>query len=638
MIVPMKMISIVVLDSLRVASLEQLRNVGVLHLHSAEPSGEELSRLEELRAHFERALVLMPAGEKKGVKPEADLAACTQAADRVLALTERLRELKEELSRLERSKVTIADWGDFRPADVIELAQKGIRLRLFSMRKDEFAALPGELPVFTIKETKKNALVAVVQLQSAGAAEAGTVDADAAEVDTAIPGIETPLPQAGLSEIHEDMERARSELADIDEQWARLSESQALIQSGVHKLDVLIEFESARAGMGVDGPLAYITGYAPAETVADLEETARAQGWALLVQEPDEEDPVPTLVKTPRWIGIIQPVFDFLGTVPGYREFDISFWFLLFLSIFFAMIIGDAGYGVLFLGLSIFARLKLKKAPAEPFFLLFVFSACTIIWGSLTGTWFGARQLVGPGSPLSMLVVPTIASFPSTGVDSGEMIKQICFMLGTLHLTIAHIKSFVRNLPRLRAFAQLGWLSVVWGMYFLIQVFVMARDFSEPAIGLLPGISLMHAFLVPVAFGLLLVILFGEQKGSFLKGVGLGLAWFPLRLLNAVTAFSDVVSYIRLFAVGLATVKVAEAFNVMALGVGFGGPLTGVGAALILFLGHALNIAMGSLSIIVHGVRLNVLEFSTHIGMEWTGIPYKPFRNSEVGLARIEEE
>ena len=97
--------------------------------------------------------------------------------------------------------------------------------------------------------------------------------------------------------------------------------------------------------------------------------------------------------------------------------------------------------------------------------------------------------------------------------------------------------------------------------------------------------------------------------------------------LDSISAFSDIISYIRLFAVGLATVEIAKSFNSMAAGLGDGAAGI-IGGILILIFGHTLNLAMGGLSVIVHGVRLNMLEFSGHLGIEWTGIPYKPFKGS----------
>jgi V/A-type H+-transporting ATPase subunit I len=97
-------------------------------------------------------------------------------------------------------------------------------------------------------------------------------------------------------------------------------------------------------------------------------------------------------------------------------------------------------------------------------------------------------------------------------------------------------------------------------------------------------------------------------------------------ILATINTFADTISYIRLFAVGLATLAVAQSFNDIALQIGFGNIFAGLGAALILFVGHALNIALAAMAVIVHGVRLNMLEFSGHVGNTWSGYQYTPFR------------
>ncbi len=616
MIVPMKKVSLVVLDSDRERSLEKLQDTGVLHLQVAEGQSEEITQLEEQRTSLERTLLLLSQGKTSPVGDAPDglsggnAERALEIAGKVYALSDRERGLKEELNRLKRNRLALLDWGDFEPSEIQELEESGIHVRLFTLTEAEFASLPEEISVAVIKQDRGTRLVAVI---SAGDRPS-------------ISGSEMPLPADSLSKTESLIRQAEGELDEIQTEWSALTVFRNLVQRGMEEVEAQIEFEQARVGMGVDGALAFIEGFAPSDLVETLQSRARQEGWAIIIEDPGEEDPVPTLVRNPKWIRIIKPVFDFLGTIPGYREYDISFWFLLFLSLFFAMIIGDAGYGLLFLGLTVFTRIKLKKAPAEPFFLLSVFSACTMIWGAMTGTWFGARALVSESSFLSVFVIESIASFPKSGIDSAEVVKYLCFVIGAIHLSIAHIRNIVRYLPHIRAFAEVGWLSVVWGMFFGIQIIVLNRDGTGPVFNWLANISLMDAALFLVVGGLALVALFAEQRNNFFKGVGRGLAWLPLKLLDSIGAFSDVVSYVRLFAVGLATVKVAESFNQMAAGVGFGFP-AGIAAALILFLGHALNIVMGCLSIIVHGVRLNMLEFSGHLGMEWTGIPYRPFRN-----------
>ena len=129
--------------------------------------------------------------------------------------------------------------------------------------------------------------------------------------------------------------------------------------------------------------------------------------------------------------------------------------------------------------------------------------------------------------------------------------------------------------------------------------------------------------------GLVLVILFGAQAPgqSFGKGIKAGLGGAFTTFLNTISAFGNVMSYIRLFAVGMASLAIAQSFNGMASPMlkGWAFPA----GILILVIGHGLNIIMGMLSVVVHGVRLNLLEFSGQLGMEWAGIPYEPFRKND---------
>ena len=122
------------------------------------------------------------------------------------------------------------------------------------------------------------------------------------------------------------------------------------------------------------------------------------------------------------------------------------------------------------------------------------------------------------------------------------------------------------------------------------------------------------------------MILFTSPVKNIIQGIGAGLGDFLLKLVNS---FADIVSYIRLFAVCLAGVAIADAFNQIAISIGSGNVLNGLLSIIVLFAGHTLNLVMGILAILVHGVRLNVLEFSGHLDMEWSGVKYSPFKRNE---------
>jgi len=151
---------------------------------------------------------------------------------------------------------------------------------------------------------------------------------------------------------------------------------------------------------------------------------------------------------------------------------------------------------------------------------------------------------------------------------------------------------------------------MLWLAYFIAKTLILGQSFPQAAKWLLiigPG----------------LIILCTNPSRNIFKTVSQGLGGF---LIHVVSSFTDVVSYIRLFAVGAATVAVADAFNQMASGIGHGNLLAGLLTAVVLLFGHTLNILLCAMAVLVHGVRLNVLEFSSHLNMEWSGVEYTPFK------------
>jgi V/A-type H+-transporting ATPase subunit I len=273
---------------------------------------------------------------------------------------------------------------------------------------------------------------------------------------------------------------------------------------------------------------------------------------------------------------------------------------LVFLSLFFGILIGDAGYGIVYLGLTAWFQKKKGRVPAvkQACLLMYVFSSCAVIWGVLTGTFFGQAWLKQRG---------IFGLDPA--LNDPRFMQTVCFMLGALHLSIAHGWRAVRKLPSLSALSDIGWICILWTAFFLAKALILGDAF--PWEGKLLLIS-----------GLLLVVLFASPQRNVLKAIGSGLGTIALSLVNN---FTDVVSYVRLFAVGLAGVAIAEATNAMAAGFGSGFLAAAAGVLVIVF-GHALNIVLGPMSVLVHGVRLNVLEFSSHASVTWSGIAYAPLK------------
>ncbi|MDY7032473.1 MAG: ATPase, partial [Thermodesulfobacteriota bacterium] len=168
--------------------------------------------------------------------------------------------------------------------------------------------------------------------------------------------------------------------------------------------------------------------------------------------------------------------------------------------------------------------------------------------------------------------------------------------------------------PSLSFLSELGWMALVWGIYWIARFLVLSEEMNPL------GLSLTIA-------GMSLVVLFGSQgKDGLIRGFVKGLTDLPINALTGIGSLSDLVSYIRLFAVGLATKEVAVAFNNMAADAGFEGAVSIMIAVFILIFGHTINIMLAAMAVLVHGIRLNLLEFSRHLNIEWSGIPFRPFK------------
>ncbi len=408
------------------------------------------------------------------------------------------------------------------------------------------------------------------------------------------------LPRKRLSALEADLKAAEQQIAADTRRLASADEKPIL--ASFPELGDRIAFAAAKELMAESGAVAYVSGWVPETLVAKLRESSSANGWGLLLRDPAEGEIPPTLVEPPKLFRPMKALFDGLGIAPAYTEADVSVPFMCYFSIFFAMLVGDGAYGAIFLAGTLAMR---KKLPRSWFVLLTVFSSATVLWGLLSNTWFGAQ-------------IPACRDWPTVtwlADPSYHNMMLLCFTIGVSHLMLARLWNGICKLPDSTAIAEFGWAGVLFFMYLV----------TNSIVGIFAGIP-TWAFYV---FGVSLVAVFGfSVKPSELKTRGAELGMLPL---NIMSALGDIISYVRLFAVGLASVKVAENFNMMATDLVAGEQslwlkaLLCVAMVAILLVGHVLNLAMAGLSILVHAVRLNTLEFSNHKGVSWAGYAYRAF-------------
>ena len=600
MIVKMKKMTLLCTPATREQTLDSLRELEVVHVeHVKAPEG---SKLEEARNHLH---YVQRAKEVLEARPEADPTGkdADQLVDTVWQLIHREKELKETLQSLQHEETRIVPFGDFDPRKIEALNEKSLFIRLYEFQLKSMPEIPKGVAISEISRSKNNAYVMATGRE-----------------EFSIPAHEVRLPDRSLSQIRHHIEKTEQGLKDTDAQFLQYAGDRALVdQIADHAADGVTYLE-VECGMGTADAVVYLKGFYPVDREDDIVAAAQENGWGYQLEEVGDDDEPPTLLRNPKWVSPVKAVLDVIGVVPGYKELDVSALFLIFLSIFFAFLIGDAGYGLLFIGLSMFGKFKTKgNAAAQPGLnLLLIMSTCCVIFGALTGNYFGI--------PIDSLPAPlqSLTNDFMTGLSaesglrdanaSANNVMFICFVLGAVHITIAHVWNFIRKINSTACLADLGWILSTWSLFFLVLDLVIGAD--NVVIPMLPS-NILYSMLGTGAVLILISIL--TQKDYF------GVVTLALDLINN---FVDIISYVRLYAVGAASLAIAVAFNEMAAGVGFKG-LASLGAAFILFLGHGLNIILCAMGILVHGIRLNTLEFSGHAGVEWGGRHFIPFKKNE---------
>ncbi|MFP4140619.1 MAG: V-type ATP synthase subunit I [Phycisphaerae bacterium] len=608
MIAPMKKVYVAACRRDRDALLQAVRELGMVHVEPVDPdravADEQTSqRLDMLN----RAAVVLdnvePTGNAPDISPE-DAAAEVMSIDR--ANTERNTRLVALHRQIEELRI----WGDVTLDQLDAIEQSGLALHFVELPAEQVDQLEGQcVQPLEGDEVRGEVLVAVVT----NADRTPELPDDAQLLEK--PPRDRPSIRAEAAEIDEAMKQDARRLGEL----ANLKDS---IRERAFEAEQSAEFVATERS-GIDHEAIYaIQGWVPAAEVDRLSDdlSARDVNAGVCVMDPEEDEQPPTLIRYPRWARPIRSLLNMLGTNPGYREFDPSPFFMLAMPIFTAMLVGDAGYGLIFTIIGLLAYGKLARSGnKETGQLVVIFSLTTVLWGVLTGNAFGVGpgQMMGAGGLWAAMggAWQHIAVWwrPEAQAEEGRnLIMQISFIIGCVHLVLAHLKQAIMILPDQRGIAEIGWIGFIFGMFTLVWLMFF------PEAKLFPGMVTLWILLGSFA----LIALFTSPSRNPLKRVGMGILG---NLMGIPGAFGDMLSYIRLMAVGLASYYIASAFNDLAVGMLDASMWALPATILVLVLAHSLNIALCLIAIFAHGVRLNMLEFSMNAGVQWAGYPYAPF-------------
>ncbi len=584
MIVPMKKVLLLAVASEKEAALDALRDAGVMQITTTGTTTRKTDYAATTLA-FGRKVSAVLKNTAAGLEniPECQNVSGQEIVEKCGVAIERQSKLAGEIETIQNKLKQLAPWGYFDRASLDGLNEKGVDIQLCSASAREFSKL-SEIENISLVELRREKGKIYFAAVCCGADP---------EALLALPAVKLNADD-NPAMLQKKLNELLGEYNDCTAVLQGFAGCTGVVEEYLLTLESDWEFSQAMDSCVDHRAVISLGGFVPDFSVAKLQEYAGKHGWGLVISDPEASDDVPVLLKESKFSRTIKPLFDFLGILPGYREMDISGGVLIFFTVFYAMIIGDAGYGLLFTLASLLGTLKFRhnEKARTPLKLAWILSIATVIWGGLSGSFFGVE--VG-GLPCL------------TGESKNTVIQIFCFLLAVAQLSLGHIWSAIHQRNWKSFGSHAGWTLIILANFFLaVRIIVVPGDFPQ----------YMYYF---YGAGLLLVLLCGiDWKNAA------DVFQFPFSVIGS---FSDLLSYIRLFAVGMSGAYIASNFNGMGMDVIHASPWLILAGAVVIVLGHLLNISLAMMSVLVHAVRLNTLEFSNHTGLTWSGNAFRPFKN-----------
>ncbi len=618
MVERMKRLSILIHSSVKERFLENLQQLGVVDLNM--DFSKENDRISDLKFKINRikkAKNFLLSFLKENKVKENKKIVCENISDLLEkiensqkeyeSLLERIKQTDEEIKILER-------WGEFDPIIFAKLEKEGIFVRFYSCSSEEFEKISEK--GYNVNEISRDGNTVyfvlfteeLVDLQEAKLEKVPMKKLS--EVITHKNHLQTLLKEAILS-----ISSMECYLKDLDDEINKLSDE--------------LFFELGRENFSnlVEDKVLYITGYFPVKSEKKVRELLDKNDVVYYIENPDfKNEDVPVKLKNDKFSSLFE-VITKLNSLPKYYEIDPTPFTAPFFALFFGLCIADVGYGIIMLLATLGALFFVKDKSFKSIAMLgVVLSITTIIGGILLNTVFGLQILSLPvPEDLKKFVVFT---------DMNSAMGFAIF-LGVLQVSVGYILQIINKIRLFGiegALQPLGVLLLFLGILSYAIVFIAPGDMSIGPIRIKYYLSLVPfsqlVFSAMAIVGLILILLFNNISQKIFIRPLIGL-WELYGVITGVPG--DILSYLRLFALGLAGGLLGNAFNQIALMVRGDGNILGIiFMTLILIVGHGLNLVLALLGAFVHPLRLTLLEFYKAVGFTGGGRPYRPFRKSRV--------
>lgn len=567
--------------------LQDLQELGCLHIEPfvAESDSQNIvdasaggrEALQFLRDYPQRRRQIQDTGRFNALEVE----------QQVLDVRQRLQALSDERDFLLKRIQDMRPWGDFEFSPLPEMG--GLRLWFYAIPHRDMVLIR-DLPLVheIVKKDNRYCYVVVVSESE----------------PEGMPVNRTHIGSRPRHALEARLEEVELAIEDVQAERAYLTRWYSLLRDNIATLQDKAALAAAQNQTYTRSGMFALRGWAPHARLEELESYARRHGLHIDAREAQPDDSPPTYLDNPPWLAAGEDLVNFYMT-PGYRAWDPSQIVFFSFALFFGMILADAGYALLMGALLLFFWRKMGSSPSGRRFrpLCMAIVVFSLLYGILIGSYFG---MTPPKDSL-------LASFHLLDMNNTNLMMAISVFIGCIHVILGAALDAARHKNIVEGLGSVGWACIVAGGL----SFLASKAFAPDVLRLLS--------VVLAVVGALLVLLYTAPFEKPLSRLLNGL----LGLTKLSGAFGDVLSYLRLFALGLASGSLAAEFNNMATGISDAMPGVGIFFAfLMLFLGHAVNLLLGLASALIHGLRLNVIEFFNW-GLKEEGSLFKPFRRSE---------
>jgi len=603
MVARMKKFSFLVFHRDYNAFLHQLRELGMIHvveqdraaLNSAELQQfmTESRRLNEAKRSLEKMI------DKRSPLPfrDADPTLGVKIPERIAVIENEKANLAQQLQVTLREQEALRPWGNFDPENITRLEKAGYHVNLLIVPDRNYNPEWEEQynAMIIHREGSKSYFITLTK-------EAGLADRLNLE--------EMKRPELSLQELNKLIVSVRERIDEKDEAIKQLTADLPSLEAAIKELNTRIFFTRVAhsATRVADEKLLLLQGWAPAAKESEITAYLEAKEAYFETADPAPEDEVPIMFANNRFTRLFEPIAE-LYMLPKYNEIDLTPFFAPFYMIFFGLSLGDIGYGTFLLLASTLAMLFMKqigKTMKGMLRLVQILGASTMVCGLLTGGFFGFS--------IYETQIPFFQQMKEQVYFDNQQMFVLSLILGVIQILFG---MFLKIFNRIRQFGFMHALSTIGWVILLLSVIVA---FLFPAA--MPMGSTIHLAVMGTAA--VLILFFNAPGKNPLLNLGLGL----YDTYNMATGLlGDVLSYVRLFALGLSGGILASVFNSLALGLKPDNLIGGSLVFLLIFLfGHAMNIFMNVLGAIVHPMRLTFVEFYKNAEFTGGGKRYNPFR------------